>query len=129
MSLSEKVHNLFLDCLFKDDEIQGGQPPKDAVLIDGLTRKFGLHPGRLTSHTAELKEIIAQMPKEFFKGTGDGMSFLNLCMTKDGEQWAEHPTMEELVVMALGLKLASYVMPRSMWAILPGGVPYIVFEI
>ena len=56
------------------------------------------------------------------------MSFLNLCVDKDGVQWAEHPTLEKMVAMGIGLKMAAYCLPRDMWNSLPGGVPYVQFD-
>lgn len=73
--------------------------------------------------------ILDQMPDTFKKSGGGGMSFLELCMDKDGNHWAEHPTMEMLVVLAIGQGQAQYCMPRDFWRVLPGGVPYIVFDV
>lgn len=130
MNLADTVRNLFFDSLFRPEELPAnGGAPDGAVLVDGLAQKFGFHPARLEAHRTEILEILSQMPESFYKSKGGGMSFLELCMDKNGIHWAEHPTMEMLVALAIGLKLAEYCAAREMWAILPGGVPYIVFDL
>lgn len=131
MNLSaEKVNEVFRHCLFKDEELPGdGNPPADAVLVEGLTQKFGLHPGRLEEKKAIIKSFLDDLPTEFHpadKGGGGGMSFLNMCMDKEGNHWGEHPTMQELVVLGIATKQMQYCAPRELWSVLPGGVPYVV---
>lgn len=127
-SLAEQVHEIAMYVLYKKDEVPDGKPPKDAVIVKGIIRQFGFHPGRLQEKKPEIKAILDQMPKEFHIQGGGGMTFLNLCMTRDGEHWAEHATMETLVVLGIGVGLASYPMPKELWSALPGGMPYIVFN-
>lgn len=53
-------------------------------------------------------------------------SFLNLCTREDGTQWTgSHATMEQLVCLGVGAGKMKYLLPRSMWNILPGGMPYL----
>ena len=50
-------------------------------------------------------------------------------MTKDGAQWTGFQLrMEQLMVMAIGLDIMAYLMPKEMWKVLPGGVPYIIVK-
>ena len=125
---AEQIKEIIMDCLYMDEEITEGETPKDAVMVKGIVRNFGFHPGRLESHREEVKAILNQMKPEFHANQGGGWSFLNLCEDKDGNLWAEHPTMEELIVLAMGLGMARYCLPREAWEVLPGGVPYIVFD-
>lgn len=37
--------------------------------------------------------------------------------------------MEELLVMGIGLGLANWLMPRQMWSIFPGSMPYVVLNL
>jgi len=122
---SEAVQKLFFDCLFTDDEIKDG-PPKQIVEVQGIISRIGFHPGRLESHREEVKALLAELEDSFHEEKGGGWSFLNACMTKDGEQWGEHQNMEQLFALGIGLKLARWVMPREMWSSLPGGMPYVV---
>lgn len=120
-----RVNEIFLDCLFKD-----GEDTNNYVKVEGLTSMFGLHPDRMKPHIDEVKAMLAQFPSEFFAGGGDGYTFLNLCQTADGIQWTgSQSTMQELVVVAIGMNLAEYVLPRDYWSALPGGVPYVVFDL
>jgi hypothetical protein len=52
------------------------------------------------------------------------MSFLNACMTKDDNQWGEHQNMEQLLALGIAIGYARILLPRNMWSVLPGGVPY-----
>lgn len=119
-NMSELTSNAFMDCLFKE-----GEDTTNHVKVEGLTNMFGLHPQRLEEKRELVTALLAQLPPEF----KEGWSFLNLCVTKDGEQWTDlHRVCEQLVVMAIGLGLMKYCFPREMWAILPGGVPYLMIK-
>jgi len=51
-----------------------------------------------------------------------------MCMDKHGVQWGEHRNIEQLVVLGIAAKMVKYCMPRDMWGILPGGMPYIAID-
>jgi hypothetical protein len=36
--------------------------------------------------------------------------------------------MEALVALGVGLGMAQFQMPREMWSVLPGGVPYVLLD-
>lgn len=127
-NIAERIDKIMTDVLFKDEEIVDGKPSEDAVLVEGIVRNFSFHHSRLESHREEIRKIIAQMPKPFFRDSGGGWSTLNLCMTESGDQWGEHRNVEALAVLAIGLKLGHFLMPRDMWKIFPGGMPYVMFE-
>lgn len=129
MDLASKIEKIFLDCLYKPEEIDNDKTPQDAVLVQGIVRDFGFHPQRLQSHKEEIRLLLTEMPKEFHKQGGGGWSFLNLCMDKNGDQWGEHPNMEQLVALAIGCGLGNYQLPKDLWASLPGGMPYVVFDV
>lgn len=120
------VAEILSDCLYTDEEIPNGEPPEDAVLVEGVLSNFGLHPGRLETHKAEIAELLAQLPTNFqpLPDGGGGWSFLNACMTEGGVQWGEHRDIERLVVLGIATEQASFSMPRDMWSILPGSLPY-----
>ena len=119
-NMSELTSNAFMDCLFKE-----GEDTTNHVKVEGLTSMFGLHPQRLEEKRELVTALLAELPAEF----KEGWSFLNLCTTKDGELWTGmHRVCEQLVVMAIGLGLMEYCMPRELWGILPGGVPYLTVK-
>lgn len=122
---AETVEKIFIDSLFTDEETKAGQP-KDFIEAEGMMTRVGFHPGRLESHRQEVKELLAQLPDTFHEATGGGWSFLNACVTSDGEQWGEHRNVDELFMLGIGLKLAKWQLPRTLWRNLPGGMPYVV---
>ena len=119
-NMSELTQKAFMDCLFKK-----GEDTTNHVKVEGLTSMFGLHPQRLEEKRELVLALLAELPAEF----KEGWTFLNLCTTKDGEQWTDmHRICEQMVVMAIGLGLMEYCIPREMWKILPGGVPYLIIK-
>ena len=124
---SGKVSEIFKNCLFKDKEIIDGKPIVTPLVGKGVINDFGFHPERLTSYKAEILNMLKQLPDSFMKSKGGGMSFLNACMTKDDIQWGEHRNIEQLFALGEALKIVSYPMPKDMWHILPGGMPYVTF--
>lgn len=123
MNKADKVHEIVKNCLFKEEEII-----EDPILVEGILNKFIFHPERVKSHKEEIRALLNEMPDDFHRHTGGGMSFLNLCMDKHGAHWAEHPTMGELVCLGIAAGMASYCVSRDMWHIFPGGMPYVVFD-
>lgn len=71
-----------------------------------------------------LNELPLQFQSEKNGGEG-GWSFLNMCVTKTGEQWTGmHRIVEELCLLAIGNNLVVFPLPKDMWKMLPGSVPY-----
>ena len=130
--MGAKVEALFMDCLFKDSELIGGRPANglEPVLAEGITQSVGFHPIRIAEAKPKVVEMIKRMDDNFLKSKGGGWTFLNLCNDRDGNQWANlHRTMEQFVQLAIGCGLGGYALPRDMWSIMPGGMPYVWFEL
>jgi hypothetical protein len=125
MKLTAKnVEEVFKDCLFYDLE-----DTSNAVLVDGVTGKFGFNPDRLKEHEKNITSLLNGLPKEFKRDSGGGWSFLNACNDKDGNQWTGlHLIMEQLVVLGIATKKVEFTLPKDMWSILPGGMPYFTIE-
>ena len=121
---AESVEQVFLDCLFRDDEIVDGKPKTEPVEVEGIIQIFGFHPIRLNEHKNEIIELLQELPKEFFKDSG-GWSFLNACIDEHGNQWGEHWNTEQLLCLGIGLGIAKFQFPRSMWSAFPGEMPYV----
>lgn len=120
----ENVHNVFIGCLFTDNE-----QADNYVTGEGVKIKVGFHPERLEQNKTNIANMLNDLPDSFHKNGGGGMSFLNMCDNKDGEQWTGfHHIMDELVALGNAIGKLSFLMPRDMWEILPGGMPYIVVE-
>lgn len=126
---AENVRAVATDCLFTDAEYPAGvELPDGAVVVEGIVNKYGFHPARLEAHRADVAGMLGQLDDSFKSAGGGGMSFLNACVDRDGNHWAEHPTMGLLFGLGIGLGLARYTMPRDMWSVLPGSVPYITVD-
>lgn len=124
---AEAVEAAFLSCLFAPEEIVEGKAPEGAVIVEGITNKFGFHPQRLEAIRETVTRWLRALPTEFLQSGGGGWSFLNACNQVDGRQWADfHRHMEQLFCLGLGLGLVKSQIPRDMWDVLPGGMPYYV---
>mgnify|MGYP000963997481 CR=1 FL=1 len=121
------VERIFLDCLFQD-----GEDTADHIAVEGIVHNIGFHPGRLESHRDEVVALLGELPTEFMsaeRGGGGGWSFLNACNDRHGNLWTGmHLVMEQLFSLGIALGLAEYQLPREMWPVLPGGMPYIVIK-
>lgn len=122
---TDRVRAVMKDVLFRDDEMPAdGEVPFGAVVVDGVLNRYAFHPTRLEELRAEIIEMLSELPDEFRADGGGGWSFLNACLDRHGNHWAEHPTIEQLLVLGIGVDAAQILMPREMWAVLPGGLPY-----
>lgn len=119
-----EVEQLLRHCVFKDDE------PKDPfVKAEGVLHTFHFHPGRLEEKRAAIADQLAGLPDSFRKTGGGGHSFLAACMTRENEQWGEHPNIEMLMCLGLAAGLVRYCLPKDMWSALPGAMPYFVVDL
>jgi len=129
---SNNVNSIITDCLFDKDENEGMTDEEmiksDACNhVQGIMASFSFNRERLESHREEIRSMLMQLPTEFTESGGGGWSFLNACNRKDGTQWTGMQyMMEGLFIMGIGLGLCKFLMPREMWNIFPGGMPYIV---
>lgn len=127
---AERVRQLMSKCLFMDDEMpEGGAVPDGAIRVEGIVNPYAFHAGRVSKNTSEIRECLAELPDEFMSSGGGGWSFLQACMDKHGNHWAEHPTMGALFALGEAAGLVKPLMPREMWPLLPGGVPYYVVDL
>jgi len=113
---AKKVNDVFLSCLYKD-----GETIKEFIPVEGITMNVGFNPEKIKEYTSTIRELLDELPKTF----NEGITFLNMCMTKDGEQWGDHPNMQELMLLGIATGMLIYPLPKEMWGILPGSVPYV----
>lgn len=118
---AENVENLHKACLTTKDT--------NFIVSFGIRHDAKYSRSAIEAHKAEIRSMFNQLPENFKKSKGGGWSFLNMCMTKDDVQWTGlHSTMEKLVTLGIAAQLCDYLLPKDMWDILPGGMPYIVFK-
>jgi hypothetical protein len=126
---SDRVHEIFMDCLFKKDELdEQGSPKVEFVPVMGVTINVGFHRGRLYSYEKEIIEFLEELPKEFRKSSGnEGYSFLYADKDKNGKTWTDlHERMEKLFMLGIGIKKVEFV-DKFLWVLLPGGLPLVTY--
>jgi hypothetical protein len=121
---AKAVHSVFMDCLFRDEELTDGQPPEGFVEAHGVMAHVGFHPGRLKENSGKIKALLMELPETFRQKSGGGWSFLQACVDRFEEQWGEHVNVDELLCLGVASGQARILMPREMWSALPGGMPY-----
>lgn len=127
MNRAEKIRDIIRSSFFTDEEVNSGMT-KDAILVDGVTTKFGFHPARIQERKEDILRILRDVVSDdFIEGKGDGSSFMTLVIDKDGNHWGEHSDVQSLVCLAIAAGYAKYTLPRAMWGMLPGAMPYITF--
>jgi hypothetical protein len=138
-----RLEDIIRDCLLTEAEVAelGHDPDLDVehymalpeserpfIAIEGIVNSYVFSPGALDTHRDEVREMLDQLPDNFRVTGGGGWSFLNMCQTSDGELWGEHRNVEQLAVLAIALKLGKWALPKSMWPMLPGQMPYFIYD-
>lgn len=120
----DKVYEIFTDCLYREGEDTTGH-----IVAEGIVQTVGFHPQRVESHRSEVEALLEELPDTFRRSDGGGWSFLEACKDRHGRQWTGmHQTMEQLVQLGIGIGKVQYLLPREAWAIMPGGMPYFVYN-
>lgn len=104
-------------------------PIKGVTFVQGAMRKFAFVTARLEEKRADIMSMLEQLPDDFMAEKGGGTSLMNMPFTKDGIQWGEQYNADNLFVLGAGLGLCKFLMPRDVWSVLPGGMPYIVVDL
>lgn len=120
---AKAVHEMMHKCLFRDDTPED-ELRKKAVIVDGIVCEYGFNPAKIAEHKEGIKQLLADLPDDFMFDKGGGMSFLNACMTRDGEHWGEHPDMGALFALGQAAGFVTCLLAREHWSKLPGGMPY-----
>ena len=120
---AKRVHELIVDSL-------GGEAsrPEKTIIAEGIIRTFGFNVDKLATHKQEIIDLLNELPDSFKEGSGGGWSFLQACVDKNGNHWGEHSNMEELFCLGIAIGKVESLLPRDMWKVLPGGVPYYVIH-
>ena len=122
---SDRVTKTFLDCLFRE-----GEDTSNHIRAVGIMTSVGFHPERLASHKTEIEEMLGELPNGFQRSGGGGWTFLNACNDKNGNQWTGlHQIMEQLFLLGIAIDKVKFQLPREVWSILPGGMPYLIVDL
>jgi hypothetical protein len=121
----DNVHRVFTDCLY-DSNVQEKEKA-NAVFSSAVLVVAEFRPDRLEAHKDDIKQMLNELPDDFKKSKGGGMSFLRMCEDKNGELWTDlHMTCDLLLCLGLATKEMSLLHERDIWAAFPGGVPFVV---
>lgn len=116
----EQVAATFAACESTDD---------DALEIDAIATSVRLSETECKRHGELILAMLLELPDEFRASAGGGWSFLNACMDRHGNQWTGlHARMAQLFALGMGAGLVECQLPRSVWDVLPGGMPYYVIK-
>jgi hypothetical protein len=117
---AERVESVFMNSLFAD-----GEDTSQHVEVNGVMARVGFHPERLKGHEPEIVEMLEELPENFRIENGGGWSFLQACQDRHGNQWTGfHQAMDQLFMLGMGIGKVKMLVPRAMWPMLPGGMPY-----
>lgn len=117
----QKIAEIFKVCCQTSPDEKG-----EFTVVDGITLRVSFNKARLEEHKEMISQMLTELPIEFQESSkSGGMSFLNACYDKNGQQWTgAHRTMEQLFLLGIGIQKVVCVFPRQIWKVLPGGVPY-----
>lgn len=117
----QRVEEIYIASLYEDES----EIDDRMVRVEGIVRDTGFNPDRLELHREEVRAMLAELPDEFKMSGGGGWSFLNGCQDRHGNLWTGlQMRVGQLFDLGIGLGLVKCQMPREMWSVLPGGVPY-----
>ena len=123
MLTADRVMQLIKECASETVD----ETDDNNIIIEGIINKVSIRKDKLKEHEEEIFGMLLELPEEFLKSKGGGMTFLMMCNDKDGKMWTGlHPVMEALVVLGIGINKVSYCLPKEMWVALPGRMPYLV---
>lgn len=118
---SEKVHEIYRECLLKEEELANGEPAVDFTVGEGIQHTGVFNTERLERRRDEITAMIDELPD-----IEQGPSFLSLCYDKHGRQWTgEHPTMDLLMQLGRATETIVFPLPREVWPAI-GGVPLVL---
>lgn len=121
---AENVWNILHDCFFEEEP---AEDDPDVVAVDAIAVLLGLSKIKVEAHKAEIGSLLLELPEEFrMSNPAKGWSFLNACNDRHGHQWGEHKDMASLFALGEAAGLVKCLMPRELWAMMPGGMPYYV---
>jgi len=125
---ADAVTEAFRDSLFRE-----GEPTTNAVIVEGLSCKYGFHPERLQRHHETVRDFLAELNPKFLveaEGGEGGWSFLETASLADGSRWTDDILVcEQLITLGMALDMVRCQTPRALWPDLPGGFPYYVISL
>lgn len=128
MLTAERVESLYHSCLKGKSSGSGNIVPLQ--LVNGIMSNTLFDQDRIKEHKKEIYALLKELPDTYLESGGGGMSFLGACYDRHGVQWTGmQVTMDRLFQLGIAIGKVEYVFDdRSLWPILPGGVPYLIIK-
>ena len=119
---TENVESIFKDCLTNEDN-----PNK--IECNPVIHTCVFDKSKIEEHSAEILELLMELPVEFRQNNGGGYSFLAACNDIHGNQWTGmHLNMEKLFALGMAADYVESLLPKEMWVMLPGNMPYFMIK-
>lgn len=104
-----------------------GAVSDQVVEVDTVAGKTWLRKQDVAALRDRIGHLLAELPDEFFRSQGWGSSFLNACTDRHGDLWTGmQMTVAKLFALGEAAGLVQCQLPREMWEVLPGRMPYYV---
>lgn len=122
---ARNVEHIFFECL-----TESLQDTPDAIKVQGINITPVFRPAQLDVYRADIISMLESLPDEFHVGLGNGWTFLNMCIDRNGVQWTDfHRTCDYLLCLGIGIGAIEYtIKQRDLWRMFPGEMPYITIN-
>ena len=120
-----KLLDVYNACALTSDDLDAWLKSDDIILGEGAYNSYtSFHLGRLKNNQKEIETFINEL-----MFIGDKTSFSTLFFDKNGRQWtSDYKDVNKLVHLGIGLGLLDFPVDKSLWHLLPDGVPYVSFN-
>lgn len=125
---SKNLQDVYWDCHFngRDQNMPLGITIKEFSGVGTIT---DLHMEKVELNREKIEALLSQLPTNFYEKKGGGWTFLNACIDNKGNQWTDHHSVVDmLVVLGLAIDKLYFLTPKELWTHFPGGVPYICIK-
>lgn len=110
-------------------DVDAAAVEKGLIPVRGIARNFMFDAEKIEKNREDIASLLSHTDPGFHKDTGGGATFMRLSVDKSEKIWGSQQTAEVLMCLAIAARYGSYCMPRDLWGALPGGVPYVVFDL
>lgn len=110
------------------DILTACQGTEEDMRVEGIVGYYLFDMDKLEEYRQQIIDLLYELPAPFQMAHGGGWSFLQACHDRHGNHWGEHPTMDALFCLGMGIDVVDYVLPREAWGIFPHGMPYLYIK-
>lgn len=103
-----------------------GEDPGTQVKAEGAMKSYLFNQDRLKNHQEDIENMLGQLPETFKQDSGGGWHFMYATKRADHVKWGSLQAVDRLLCLGIAIGKARTLMPRDMWHVFPGGLPYFV---